>query len=58
MLNDAPKILLHAPRMGERVEEYEPREVRKFFVGSYEMRYELKGEEILIVRLWHTREDR
>lgn len=58
MLNDAPKVLLDTPRIGERLEKYDPREIRRLTVGGYEMRYEVKGELISIVRLWHTREDR
>ncbi|MDN5752406.1 MAG: type II toxin-antitoxin system RelE/ParE family toxin [Nitrosospira sp.] len=54
----APELLPDNPRIGERLEEYDPREVRCLIVGSYEMRYEIKGEIISIVRLWHTREDR
>lgn len=54
----APDLLTHTPRIGERLEEYDPREVRRLIVGGYEMRYEIKGETISIVRLWHTREDR
>ena len=36
----------------------EPREVRRILVGHYEMRYEIRGSEIYILRLWHRREDR
>lgn len=46
------------PRIGERLEEFDPREVRRILVGSYEMRYEIHGNIIYILRLWHTREDR
>lgn len=57
-LLSAPDFLPDTPRIGERLEEYDPREVRRLIVGGYEMRYEVKGETISIVRLWHTREDR
>lgn len=46
------------PRLGERVERYLPREVRRLIIGRYEMRYEIAGTLIRIVRLWHAREDR
>lgn len=46
------------PRIGEKLEEFEPREVRRILVGRYEMRYEIQGSTIYILRLWHTREDR
>lgn len=57
-LKDASKDLMNNPHIGGRLEEYGPREVRRLIVGSYEMRYEIQGEMIAIVRLWHTREDR
>ena len=58
-LRAAPtQLLRHNPRLGARVEDFAPREVRRLFVGDYELRYEIQGEAIIIVRLWHTRENR
>ncbi|OOV90528.1 type II toxin-antitoxin system RelE/ParE family toxin [Pseudomonas sp. MF4836] len=57
-LSAAPTSLLANPRMGERLEEFEPRDVRRIQVGHYEMRYELVDSTIYLLRLWHTREDR
>lgn len=54
----APKSLLEHPRMGEKLEEFEPRDVRRIQVGHYEMRYELQSDTLYILRLWHTRENR
>jgi plasmid stabilization system protein ParE len=54
----APASLLVNPRIGEKLEEFEPREVRRILVGKYEMRYEIQESMIYILRLWHTREDR
>ena len=54
----APARLLEHPRLGERLEEFEPREVRRILIGKYEMRYELEGSLIYVLRIWHTREDR
>jgi len=54
----APSALLANPRIGERIEEFEPREVRRILVGHYEMRYELTETTIYVLRLWHTREYR
>ena len=54
----APANLLVTPRIGERLEEFEPREVRRIFVGRYEIRYEIQASIIYVLRLWHTREDR
>jgi plasmid stabilization system protein ParE len=50
--------LLANPRIGESLEEFEPREVRRILVGRYEMRYEIQESIIYVLRLWHTREDR
>ncbi|MHB1750600.1 MAG: type II toxin-antitoxin system RelE/ParE family toxin [Acidithiobacillus sp.] len=54
----APSGLLANTRIGERLEEFEPREVRRILAGHYEMRYEIKESTIYVLRLWHTREDR
>jgi len=57
-LTTAPTNLLANPRIGERLEEFEPREVRRLLVGHYEMRYEIQNFTIYVLRLWHTREER
>lgn len=57
-LTAAPAKLLAQPRIGERLEEFEPRDVRRILVGHYEMRYEIQQSTIYVLRLWHTREDR
>lgn len=57
-LTAAPTSLLVNPRIGERLEEFEPREVRRIQIGHYEMRYEIVGATLYVLRLWHTREDR
>lgn len=57
-LAKAPNRLLDYPRIGEKLETYEPREVRRIIVGSYEMRYEIAAGTIFILRLWHSRENR
>jgi len=54
----APTRLLTNPRIGEQLFQYSPREVRRLIVGQYELRYEIVGEMIYLLRLWHTREDR
>lgn len=54
----APNVLLTNPRVGERLEEFEPREVRRILVGHYEVRYEITPSCIYLLRLWHTREER
>ena len=39
-----------------------PTEVRRILVGQYEMRYEMRYENVdstmYVLRLWHTRENR
>ncbi|MBC2808718.1 type II toxin-antitoxin system RelE/ParE family toxin (plasmid) [Rhizobium ruizarguesonis] len=57
-LTAAPARLLEQPRLGERLEEFDPREVRRILVGRYELRYEIQQSMIYVLRLWHTREDR
>ena len=57
-LTAAPASLLLNPRIGEKLEEFEPREVRRILVGHYEMRYEIQESSIYVLRLWHTREGR
>lgn len=54
----APTRLLAHPRIGEKLDAYLPREVRRISIGDYEMRYEITGATIHILRLWHTREHR
>lgn len=54
----APERLLAHPRMGEALEEFAPREVRRIFIGRYELRYELKPRALFVLRIWHAREDR
>jgi plasmid stabilization system protein ParE len=53
----APDRLLDYPRIGEKLEAYEPR-VRRIIVGQYELRYEIASATIFILRLWHCRENR
>lgn len=57
-LRRAPDRLVQYPRIGEKLEQYAPREVRRIVVGRYEIRYAIADATILILRLWHSREDR
>lgn len=50
--------LLTYPHLGVSLEEFAPRDVRRFIIGDYEMRYEVADAAIYILRLWHGREDR
>ncbi|MGC9385945.1 MAG: type II toxin-antitoxin system RelE/ParE family toxin [Hydrogenovibrio sp.] len=57
-LSAAPKTLMTHPRLGEKLDTFEPREVRRLFVGAYEMRYEIQHDTLYILRIWHTKESR
>jgi len=58
LLTAAPTNLLANPRIGEKLDEFEPREVRRILVGHYEMRYDIQETTLYVLRIWHTREDR
>lgn len=57
-LTNVPANLLVNPRLGESLEEFEPREVRRILVAHYEIRYEIQKSTIYVLRLWHARENR
>ena len=46
------------PRLGARLREFAPREVRRILIGDYEIRYELTERDVFLLRIFHTREDR
>ncbi len=54
----APARLARLPRLGARLEEFSPRDVRRWLVGPYEIRYELREGVLYVLRLWHARERR
>ena len=54
----APERLMEMPRLGERLDEFSPNEVRRVIVGHYEMRYEVDNGTVFVLRIWHTREHR
>lgn len=57
-LTGAAAGLVNNPHIGEKLEEFEPCEVRRILVGRYEIRYEILESTIYVLRLWHTREER
>ena len=57
-LTAAPTRLKEYPRIGEKLEEFDPREVRRILVNHYEIRYEIRESKIYVLRIWHTREER
>jgi plasmid stabilization system protein ParE len=46
------------PRLGRRVANQGQDEVRSLVVRAYEIRYAIRGEDIYVLRIWHTRESR
>ena len=46
------------PRIGEKIEGFGPREVRRILVGHYEMRYKIRESTPCVLRVWHKREYR
>ena len=54
----AAEQLLTYLKLGERLAEFSPRNVRRLIVGDYELRYELTDTTIFVLRLLHGREDR
>jgi len=57
-LTTAPQKIIEQPRIGEKLDEFEGREVRRLLIGRYEIRYELTLGVVYILRIWHTREAR
>lgn len=57
-LTKAPVQLLLHPHIGQKVDGFDEREVRRILVGDYEMRYELTKTHLYVLRIWHTRENR
>lgn len=57
-LTRAAGQLQQQPRLGIKLDEFAPREVRRIIVGHYEIRYEIASDALYILRLWHTREER
>jgi hypothetical protein len=47
-LTAAPARLKESPRIGEKLEEFKPREDRRVLVNPYEMRYEIRESTIYV----------
>lgn len=58
LIVNATKKLEAFPKLGEKLDMFISRDIRKFFVENYEIRYEIQGNTIFILRVWHTRETR
>ncbi|HUQ05075.1 MAG TPA: type II toxin-antitoxin system RelE/ParE family toxin [Kofleriaceae bacterium] len=52
------KHIARHPRIGVRLAEYDPREVRSLIIGDHELRYEVRDDLLAILRIWHAHEDR
>ena len=52
----APTRILDHPSIGEKLPEFEPRNIRRLLVGHFEMRYEMGDGVVYILRVWHARE--
>jgi plasmid stabilization system protein ParE len=46
------------PRLGEKLSGFGDRDVRRVLVQKYEIRYEVAGSDVYVLRIFHTREDR
>lgn len=46
------------PRLGEPLPRFVPREVRRVLGAKYEIRYELTNNDVVVLRIFHAREDR
>ena len=57
-LRNAVRQLVVHPRLGPPLAGFEKRDVRRLLIGDYEMRYELSGGAIHILRFFHSHEDR
>ena len=44
------------PSMGRKVESLPAAEVRDFFFGSYSVRYLVRGDLLVVLRVWHRLE--
>ncbi|ESQ76045.1 type II toxin-antitoxin system RelE/ParE family toxin [Asticcacaulis sp. AC402] len=54
----AVEKLADFPELAPRIEGQDDRDIRSLMIGDYNLHYEIKGDSLLIVRIWHGREDR
>lgn len=58
-LRKAIKQLKTFPNIGVEVQEApDPEMIRDLILGNYIVRYLLKANEVIILRIWHHKEDR
>ena len=58
LLRAAPTRLRDRSRIGPRLVEFSPRELRRLFVDNYEVSNEVRDDTVNVPALWHTREGR
>lgn len=58
LLVAAPRRLLEFPRIGTRLREFASREIHRIIVDDYEIRYEVAQDAIVVLRVWHAKEER
>ncbi len=46
------------PRMGQMIEAFTSRDMRRYIIGDYEVRYEVMAKCVRVHRVYHQREDR
>ena len=51
------KLLVNQPLMGVEVEEFTDHNVREFYIDGYTVRYCVTRTELVVLRVWHDRED-
>ena len=56
-MRGAINSLVEAPKIGRPVESM-PGEIRELIFGRYVVRYEVRGNILYILRIWHGKEDR
>ena len=56
------KRLVRHPRLGKRVGiapgQIAPEEIRDWLVGDYVIRYLIANDQLIVLRLWHGKENR
>ena len=58
-IRKATKLILDNPAIGTRIEGREDHEFFTVFgQGGYILRYQIIGQKIVILKIWHTREER
>ena len=61
LLQGTGRLMRH-PRLGKQVriapQEVAPEEIRDWLVAAYVVRYLMLGEQVVVLRVWHQKEDR